>query len=79
MHSLVASALLMMVTPQGAPSIHRMSISVRGPLALVEVERTLVAEAATRELVWDVALPDGAARNRQQHSTKECPGWPFNP
>jgi hypothetical protein len=39
-----------------------MSISVRGPLAVVEVERTLTAEeGAHKELVWDVALPEGAA------------------
>jgi hypothetical protein len=43
------------------PPVHRITISVRGPLALVEVERTVTAETLRRELVWDVALPEGAA------------------
>src|SRR6185369_13110820 len=49
------------LTAAPAPPIHRVSVSVRGPLAFVEVERTLTAETVRREMVWDVALPDQAA------------------
>ncbi|HXU82548.1 MAG TPA: VWA domain-containing protein [Polyangia bacterium] len=61
MLTLLPCALLMVANPSPAPPVHRVAISVRGPLALVEVERTLVGEDARKELVWDVALPDGAA------------------
>ena len=45
-------------------SEHRIAIDARGPLALVEVTRTLVpepSEGGGAEAVLDVALPDGAA------------------
>jgi hypothetical protein len=45
-------------------SEHRIAIDARGPLALVEVTRTLVperSEAGGAEALLDVALPDGAA------------------
>ena len=45
-------------------SEHRIAIDARGPLALVEVTRTLVPESSEgggAEVVLDVALPDGAA------------------
>src|SRR5688572_27637390 len=62
MLSFLTCALWVAVTAPSAPEVHRMTIAVRGPLALVEVERTLLAEGgAARELVWDVALPQEAA------------------
>jgi hypothetical protein len=62
MLSFLTCALWAAVTAPAAPPVHRQSITVSGPLALVEVERTLVAEpGAHQELVWDVALPEGAA------------------
>jgi hypothetical protein len=45
-------------------SEHRIAIDARGPLALVEVTRTLVpepSEGGGAEALLDVALPDGAA------------------
>jgi hypothetical protein len=60
MLSLISCALWALAATPG-PSLHRMSISVKGPLAVVEVERTLTADTARRELVWDLALPEGAA------------------
>ena len=49
-----------------ARAAHRVSIDIRGPLALVEVERPLVfgaeyGRAASDEVVVDLDLPEGAA------------------
>jgi hypothetical protein len=50
------------VVTDPTPPVHRVSIELRGALALVEVERTLApASDPTVERVLDLALPAGAA------------------
>jgi hypothetical protein len=67
-----ASCLLALLTLLGPPApgwaraAHRVSIDIRGPLALVEIERPLLfgaeyGRAASDEVVVDLDLPEGAA------------------
>ena len=71
MRSLASPVLWILVTgvlastAAGAPAAHRIRIDVRGPLALVEVERALsfgpeLGRAPSDELVVDLDLPDGS-------------------
>jgi von Willebrand factor type A domain len=50
--------------PRPAPALQKISVDARGPLALVEVTRTVVPEAAEagagNEALLDLALPDGS-------------------
>jgi hypothetical protein len=46
---------------EAAAPAHDIAIDVRGPVALVQVTRTLAAEGDAAETLLDVALPDGAA------------------
>jgi hypothetical protein len=62
-----AAALLLLATtaatpPAAPPNVHRIPIEVRGPLALIEVTRTLPADGpASFDRLLDVALPQNAA------------------
>jgi hypothetical protein len=54
--------LLVALATDPAPAVHRVSIEIRGALALVEVERSLAAVGDPAvERVLDLALPPGAA------------------
>jgi len=66
MHAWLPLSLLFVTTPTAEPPVHKVSVHIAGPLAMVEVWRTV--EGTTRTVgerqqgtVVDLALPTGAA------------------
>ena len=69
MHVWLPLSLLFVTTPTAEPPVHKISVHIAGPLAMVEVWRTVegntrtIGAAAVQQqgTVLDLALPTGAA------------------
>jgi hypothetical protein len=58
----LTSLLALQAEPAPAPSVHRMNVEIRGPVAMLEVQRSISLEGSPdEERVLDLALPAGAA------------------